>query len=358
MKTKILDCTLRDGSYSINFSFNADDTYNLTNKLSSVGLDFIEVGHGLGLGANEKTKYKSKCSDEEYLNSLKNINTNIKWGVFCIPGIADLDNVKMALNYGCKFFRIGTNLENYKSQEKFINFLNKKNIMVCSNLMKSYLLNPKAFSKITNKMYKMGADIVYLVDSAGGMLPDEIEKYFLEIKNINQKIKLGFHGHDNLGFANANALKAFDLGFDIIDCSLQGMGRSAGNTVSEQFVASLLRRNINLNIDILKLIEISEEHIIKKYRYLKIDPLDLIMGLKQFHSSYMEIVEKYSRKFKVDPKKMIILCSKINKNETTKIEAEKAARIIKSKTNKKIHWKTFYKKYLGAEQNFFNINEK
>ena len=354
MGSKILDCTLRDGSYTIGFSFNKQQTYKLVKKLGEVGVNFIEIGHGLGQGASKRTKYKAKCTDLEYLVSLKNIPKKIKWGVFCIPDIATHDDLKLAYDHGSKFFRIGSNLEKYKTQENFITFLKKRGAMVCSNLMKSYLLSPKEFAKLAIKMKNMGADLIYLVDSAGGMLPDEIKQYYLEVKNLDDKIKLGFHGHDNLGLANINALVAYELGFEIIDCSLQGIGRSAGNTVIEQFVSSLLRKNINPKIDLLKLIDFSEKFIVNKYHYRKIDSLDLIMGLRLFHSSYMGIIEKYSKKYKVDPREMIILCSKINRLSTDEKIAEKVAKKL-AKSNKTKVWNNFYKKYFGGEQNLEKI---
>jgi len=48
---KILDTTLRDGSYVVDFQFSQQDTYNISEALESVGIDYIEIGHGLGLGA-------------------------------------------------------------------------------------------------------------------------------------------------------------------------------------------------------------------------------------------------------------------------------------------------------------------
>jgi isopropylmalate/homocitrate/citramalate synthase len=49
---EILDCTLRDGSYVNNFQFSASETYNLVKSLDGSGIDMIEVGHGIGLGAS------------------------------------------------------------------------------------------------------------------------------------------------------------------------------------------------------------------------------------------------------------------------------------------------------------------
>jgi 4-hydroxy-2-oxovalerate aldolase len=347
MSSKILDCTLRDGSYAINFKFTKKDTACVVKNLSDSGIDFIEIGHGLGVGASSKTKYKSNYTDFEHMEAIKNLK-DIKWGAFCIPGIADLDDIKKSIDYKPNFFRVGSNLEDYKKQENFINLLKKKNIMVCSNLMKSYTLKPKQFAKIAIRMADMGADVVYVVDSAGGMIGDEIAKYFYEIKSINPKIKLGFHGHDNLGLANSNALLAEKLGFDIIDCSLQGIGRSAGNTVLEQFVATLVKQKKITNIDLFKIFDLSEDIIIKKYKYNKINSLDLIMGMSLFHSSYIGVIKDVSKKYNIDPRKLIIYCSKVNIKETTeKIAIQCALKLSKQRKNT---WKNFYKQYIGEEQ--------
>src|SRR5690606_8953373 len=100
-------------------------------------------------------------------------------------------------------------------------------------------------------------EAVYLVDSAGNMVPEGIVEYF-EATKEKTNVPLGFHGHNNLGLANANALKAQQLGFDIIDCSLQGMGRCTGNTVTEQFVALLQKGEGGERYDLFKLMDASE----------------------------------------------------------------------------------------------------
>jgi 4-hydroxy-2-oxovalerate aldolase len=345
MKTKILDCTLRDGSYAINFGFTAKDTFLVAKSLADCGINLVEIGHGLGVGASSKTKYKSKYSDFQHMEAIKNIK-NLKWGVFCIPGIADLNDIRRSIDYNPKFFRVGTNLEDYKKQEVFINILKKNKIMVCSNLMKSYTLNPKEFAKVAISMKNMGADIIYLVDSAGGMLPKEIEHYFYEIKSIDSKIKLGFHGHNNLGLSNSNSLFAIKLGFDVIDCTLQGIGRSAGNAILEQIIATLIVEKKIKNFNLIKLMDLSQKIIIEKYRYSKIAHLDIIMGLSLFHSSYASIIVDISKKYKVDPRELIINCAKINSKETNyKIAINCAKKLLKNKSY--THLKN---KYIGNEQ--------
>ena len=56
-KINILDCTLRDGSYQNNFQFTKKDNFKISKFLSDAGINFIEIGHGLGLGAYRNKKY-------------------------------------------------------------------------------------------------------------------------------------------------------------------------------------------------------------------------------------------------------------------------------------------------------------
>ena len=99
MKFEILDCTLRDGSYVNNFQFSASETYNLVKSLDGSGVDMIEVGHGIGLGASRGAYTRALESDEKYMEATAKAIGKSRWGVFCIPGIASLDDLVIASDY-------------------------------------------------------------------------------------------------------------------------------------------------------------------------------------------------------------------------------------------------------------------
>ncbi len=103
-------------------------------------------------------------------------------------------------------------------------------MLVSSNLIKSYVLPPREFAKKAKIVEDFGADIITLVDSAGGMLPKDIKEYIEEMKNIGIKSRIGFHGHNNFSMGVANTLIALESGATIVDSTLMGIGRSAGNT--------------------------------------------------------------------------------------------------------------------------------
>lgn len=348
-KTQLLDCTLRDGSYLNNFQFSKKQTTEICRKLEKSGVEIIEVGHGMGLGASRINKYKAKESDIDYGKSASSALSKSDWGMFCIPGIANLDDVKILKDLGADFIRIGSNVEKYKITEPFINLAKKLKMKVCSNFMKSYVMPPKNFSKIANIAHNMGADIVYIVDSAGGMIPSELENYYKAIKRTNNKIKIGFHGHDNLGFAMANAYKAVELNFDIVDASLQGYGRSAGNTAIELLVCALKKNKIKCKVDYLKILDLSEEFLLKFIDTKGIKSIDAVCGMSLFHSSYLPLIERYSKTYKVDPRLLIYEVSKINKSEAPEALVKKITLKLK-KIKKSGDWRKIYNHFYVNEQ--------
>ena len=73
-----------------------------------------------------------------------------------------------------------------------------------TNYMKSYVLTPDEFAQNVLLSETYGANCVYIVDSAG-MFPNEIQEYYNTIREYSD-IRLGFHGHNNLGLAVTNSV--------------------------------------------------------------------------------------------------------------------------------------------------------
>src|SRR5258708_22280234 len=92
------------------------------------------------------------------------------------------------------------------------------------------------------------------------MLTGDLESYIRAVQDA-VSIPIGFHGQNNLGLAVANSVRAIELGVAVIDTSLQGLGRSAGNTPTEVFLVVLDRLGVKLGIDPLRVMDISEQYI-------------------------------------------------------------------------------------------------
>lgn len=297
-RVKIMDVTLRDGSYANNFQFSCSEQRLITTSLEDLGYEYIEIGHGMGLGASSPKNGVALHTDEEYLETAQKSLKKARYGMFCIPGIASLEDVDKAADYGVGFLRIGTNVNEVAKSEPYVRRAKDRGIHVMTNYMKSYAVTPEFFAEQVKRSVSYGADTVYVVDSAGSMMPEQIEAFYQEIRKTSD-ISLGFHGHDNLGMALWNSIKAAELGFEFIDCSLQGMGRSSGNVSTELFTICAQKRGYDINVDLLKLLEISKKYVYPMTR--KMNPIDVMCGYTGFHTSYLSAIHRVAGKYGVNP---------------------------------------------------------
>lgn len=303
---QLLDTTLRDGSYVVDFQLTAQDTAVIAGALDANNVPFIEVGHGIGMNASANSRTRAACSDEEYLKAAAGAVRTGKWGMFFIPGIGRMEDLDLAASYGMSFVRIGTNVTEVAHAAPYIAHAKRLGMFVSANFMKTYAASHTAVGQLARRAADDGADIVCIVDSAGGMFPEDVTAYF-EAAREKTDVPLGFHGHNNMGLAIANTLRAVELGAAIVDTSLRGMGRSAGNANTEIFLLALLRRGMDLGIDPLRVMRIAEECIDPMIRnYPQVDSIGIISGYAQFHSSFLGTVQDHASQYGVDPRELIL----------------------------------------------------
>ena len=304
----ILEVTLRDGSYLIDFQFTSEDTAMIAAALEGVGFRWIEIGHGLGLNASQAGKGMAAATDQQYMEAAAESLKHAKWGMFFIPGIGREDDLRLAARYGMSFLRIGTNVTETALAEPYIALAKELGFIVSYNAMKSYAVSPEEFGKVVAQVHSWGADIACLVDSAGSMDPDSVAAYMRAAKSESES-PLGFHGHDNLSLAMANTLRAIEVGAVLVDSSLQGMGRSAGNAVTEVLVAILQRRGLLSHIDLKAAMDVGQGLIQPLLGKRGVDPMAVTGGVAKFHSSFTGKVQSYADKHGIDVRDLIVrLC--------------------------------------------------
>ncbi|WP_027002086.1 4-hydroxy-2-oxovalerate aldolase [Hugenholtzia roseola] len=330
----ILENTLRDGSYVIDFQFDKVQTANITKGLFELGFRSIEVGHGLGLGAWNKAHIGlSKEDDFTYIRSAKEAAPDAEIAAFFIPGIGTTEDIDIAIEAGLSFLRVGTNVDTFEKAEPFAAYAKKRGLKVALNLMKSYGVKSYEFTKIAQHIREWQvADIIYLVDSAGCMMPNEVFEYISRTKE-RVDTHLGFHGHNNLSMAIANSIQAIEAGASYIDTCVRGMGRSAGNAQTEIAIYLLQKMGISpIDTEIYKFYEFANEFIVP----LMLQPQGLTdeeihIGISRFHTSYLPMVQKAAQKYQVDKKRIIKQVSDINCiNPTEDLFMEVASKLQKN----------------------------
>jgi 4-hydroxy-2-oxovalerate aldolase len=325
-----MECTLRDGSYVVDFQFTAQDTAQLVGALAAAGIKWIEVGHGLGLGAQLKHG-RAAASDEQYIQAAVETAGDSYVGCFFIPGIGTRDQIQRAKEVGMQFIRIGTNATEIETALNEITWAREAGLNVSANLMKSYVLNPYEICRATRKAAAAGAQVVSLVDSAGGMLPEEVATYVSAMTDTVDA-QIGFHGHNNLGLANACAIAALKAGATFIDSTLQGMGRSSGNAITESMVFIYEKLGYTSGVDQLKVLDAGEKLVRPKLGKAGFTGVMVTSGFAFFHSSYMKFVNEACAAFEVDPRELIIEVSKVEKDRPSReLFMETASRLMSSR---------------------------
>ncbi len=309
----ILDATLRDSSYAIHFQFSARDTYNICVGLERSGISMIEVGHGMGLGASSISHGISLESDEDYLLAAKSALKKAKFGAFFIPEIGAKEDLKKAASLGMNFVRIGYDATDIGKTRSYVDYAKELGLEISLNPMKSYVLSVADFGVLASEVGKWGGvDTLCVVDSAGCMLPDAVYDY-VKVASENCSLQLGFHGHNNLGLANANCLSAIKAGASFVDGTLRGMGRSAGNAQTEILAHVIAESGYNTGVDTVSLFNVFGEFLEPlMIQQQGIPSMEVLYGITKFHSSYLPKFRKISSKYNIDLKRLIMEVSRVN----------------------------------------------
>ncbi|HQK54334.1 MAG TPA: 4-hydroxy-2-oxovalerate aldolase [Sedimentibacter sp.] len=332
----IIDVTLRDGSNAVDFQFTSEETYGIVEGLSKAGIKWIEVGHGLGLGASARSGKVAKETDETYIKTARNAARDAKIGCFFIQNIGTCDDIKAARSWGLDFLRIGPNasMEEIIEAVQFIKYAKEQDLIVHCCVRKAYAVTPDELARQAQILEEAGADNIIVMDSAGNLMPNQVKEYITAIKDKFRGasgIKIGFHAHDNMGLATACTIAAIEAGADTVDTCLKGLGRSAGNTPTEYLIAALMRLGI-VKGDLYALQDLGDRWIGHR-AYETLDSISLIFGMSGFHSAFYGMVKEVAGRYNIDPRIIVTEICKVDKIAPT---AELAEEIAKQISNRKI----------------------
>jgi 4-hydroxy-2-oxovalerate aldolase len=339
----VLECTIRDGGYAIDFQWAPDEVEQIVRCLGSAGFDYIEIGHGMGLGAS-RSATPARCSDEESAALAVAVKGRARVGAFFIPGIGSPDDLRRFRNAGADFVRIGTDVSRSESAWEFVELAASLGLEVFFNFMKSYAAQPFDLLQRAVPIVERGATTVTVVDSAGGMLPNQVAAY-VEILKAGLDARIGFHGHNNLLLANANSLAAVQAGASVIDTTLLGMGRGGGNAQTETMLVILEKAGYGTGISPLQVAQIAERFVGPKPTRLKgASELELIYGFALFHSGFTKRVQEVASAYGVPYQELILEVSRYAKENPSQALIEEVASQLRQSGRVEIHFPKFFHK--------------
>ena len=237
---KILECSLRDGGYYTSWDFSESLVDDYLRSMERMPVEYIEVGY--------RSKLKEEYAGAFYylpLPVLKRIKgkTTKKLAVILNEKEINRDDLEILLG-PCRglitLVRLAVDPKNLERAVRLSKSIKEMGFSVSFNLMYASKWTENMADRLEE--ISTAADYFYVVDSYGGLYPQTVEKIFIELRK-KLEIPLGFHGHNNLEMALANSLTAIEFGAEIIDSTVLGMGRGAGNLKTELILTVLNNKN-------------------------------------------------------------------------------------------------------------------
>lgn len=288
-RISILDCTLRDGGYINEFRFGETAIRNIINKLSKASIDIIECGF---LKSNA---FDSDCSLFGSIEAVRQVigkkNNNllyvgmIQYGAIGIDEICDYDGTSIdGIRVTFHEHEIGPAFELGKE-------LMSKGYKVFMQPVGTTTYTDESLLLLVDRVNDLHPFAFYLVDTLGVMYKNDLLRmFYLVDHNLNKNITLGFHSHNNLQLSFANAQELMQLNTMrqlIIDASILGIGRGAGN-LNTELVTQYINNNFELQYDNLEILEILDEYIkpIRNHHTWGYDAPYYIASINGCHPNY------------------------------------------------------------------------
>lgn len=305
-KIKFVDTTMRDGSHALSNTYTVPQVSAIAGGLDRVGVDIIEISHGDGLAGASFNYGFSKTPEMELIRAVKNSISRAKLGVLLIPGIGTVDDLEEARENGAEVVRIATHCTEADISPQSIGFAKKMGMKVVGFLMMIHQLTGEQLAEQARVFVDCGVDYVNLADSAGYLMPDGVRRIVSAVKKA-VPFPVGFHAHNNMGFAIANSLAAIEEGAEYIDVTCRGLGAGAGNAQAEVLAAVLDRAGYDTGIDLYGIMDLAEdvvEPIMPRPQVIR--TASLMLGYAGVYSSFLLHAYRAAEKFGLHPRDILV----------------------------------------------------
>lgn len=259
---KVLDCTLRDGGYINNWNFGRKNIRDIISNLDRAGINFIEIGF---FRSGKHLESQSLYSDFASLTNIVPEETNINKLMGMIAfGEFPIDDIPEAEQSLIKGIRLIFKKHQRQAAFEYCRKLKDKGYRLFINPTFIDQYNEKELLLLIEKINKIQPYGMTIVDSMGVLKEkDLLNLYYLIDNNLDKNIVLGFHSHNNLklSFSNAQSLLRLNKTRElVIDSTILGMGRGAGNLCTE-VLTQYLNDNYGGKYNVVPVLKLMDEII-------------------------------------------------------------------------------------------------
>ena len=303
---RLTDTTLRDGSHAMGHQFTREQVQAIVKALDESGVPVIEVTHGDGLAGSSIQYGFSRVSELDLIEEARRIAKQAKIAALLLPGIGTRQELKQAVERGVQVVRIATQCTEADISQQHFGLAKEMSLETVGFLMMAHMRPAEFLVEQARLMEAYGADCVYIVDSAGAMLPHDAASRVKALKEA-LSIQVGFHAHNNLGLAIGNTLAALEVGADQIDGTLRGLGAGAGNAPTELLAAVLDKLGLNPGLNVFGLMDAAEFVVAPIMPFQPIPDRDSIaLGYAGVYSTFLLHAKRLGQKYRVDPRDILV----------------------------------------------------
>jgi 4-hydroxy 2-oxovalerate aldolase len=301
---KILDCTLRDGGRIINCAFPQFHIDGILRGLTDAGIDIIEMGFLRGNVAYSGNS--TFFTDIEQARKCVPPNKgNTQYVLFADYGEEyggwDFNNLPECDGETITGIRLGFRKDDFEAATETMKRIQSKGYKLFLQLVETRNYSDLEFLRTLEKVNNIKPYAVGIVDTFGRMYKDDLVRYFsLADHNLDDDITIDFHTHNNmqLSFSFAQEIVAMSRGTRniVLDATLYGMGKGAGN-LNTELIVDYLNSRYGYNYDFDNICDVIDEHIlwIKAEHDWGYSMPSLMSGMFSAHPNNVDYLIKMNR---------------------------------------------------------------
>ena len=241
---RVLDCTIRDGGLVNTHHFKDGFVKGVYDTLVMAGVDYMELGYKASgrLFSRDDFGMWKFCTEDDIRKVIEDNPSEMKLTVMADAERCDYktdilpakDSILDCIRVACYIHQLPVAIDMIKDAAD-------KGYETTLNLMAVSVVQDRELRDGLDALAKTDVNTIYLVDSYGSLYTEQIRdmtaSYLDAVKGTGKTI--GFHGHNNQMLAYANTIESLIAGASMLDSTLGGMGRGAGNCPTELLVGFL-----------------------------------------------------------------------------------------------------------------------
>lgn len=253
---KVLDCTVRDGGLMNKWQFSDQFVKGVYDACVEAGIDYMEIGYKSSERAFSRKEVGpwKFCDEKDIRRVIGNGEPKIKLSALCDIGRIDYDDIPQKSESSITLMRIACYVHQMDKAIELAHHCIDKGYETSINLMAVSKVSEMELDQALDDVSKSRVPIFYLVDSFGSMYCESTLHLMNKYKNALPGKEIGIHAHNNMQLAMSNTITSIINGATMLDATLLGMGRGAGNCPIEILIAFLKNPKYRL-LPLLKAIQ-------------------------------------------------------------------------------------------------------